>query len=130
MLTGKIIALSSGFGGPSGIPSPKDWLLNLNPGYGPATSLGLDFFTHNLVSFLINGALLLAIISSLIALIIGGIMWMINGGNKEGLAKAKNTITYALIGLALALSALIIINLLGQLFGINLTGSVPATVGF
>ena len=53
----------------------------------------------------------------------GGIMYMTSGGNKEGTAKARATITYALVGLILALLSFIFIGILGQFFGVNLLGT-------
>lgn len=42
---------------------------------------------------------------AVIFLVIGGIQFMTSGGNSEQTNKAKNTILYALIGLAIAVSA-------------------------
>lgn len=83
-------------------------------------SLGLNFIENQLVPFVVSGALYLLIILSLIFLIIGGIMWMTSGGDKEGLAKAKAAITYALLGLVLGLGAFIIVRILSNFFGVEL----------
>ena len=104
------------------ITSPKDWLSTINPGFGPNAGLGLGFFTDNVATFVISAALFILFTASLIFLLIGGVMWITSGGNKEGMAKAKNTVTYAIIGLALGLASFIIINIVGTFFGINLVG--------
>ena len=46
---------------------------------------------------------------AVILLVIGGIQFMTSGGNSEQTNKAKNTILYALIGLAVAISAELIV---------------------
>lgn len=98
--------------------SPKDWLKNVNPGFTPpwGTNFGLDFFTKQLVPFLVWAGVFFTIILSLIFLIIGGIMYSMAGGNKEGMAKAKATITYAIVGLVLGLSSVIILRFLENFF--------------
>lgn len=96
---------------------PKGWLKNIVPDFGPSPAFGIDFIKNNFIPFLISLMLFLIIVLSLIFTIIGGIMWTISGGNKEGMAKAKNTITYALIGLALGLSSFIIWAIVKQFFG-------------
>jgi len=68
---------------------------------------------------LLVGATLLA----LLFLILGGIQWITSGGNKEKLQAAQKKIMYAVIGLVISLSAFLIINFFGDLFGIKFFGS-------
>lgn len=103
--------------------TPKSWLKDISLGDGLPKAQGIDFFTKELVPFLISVALFLAFVLSLIFLIVGGIMYMTSGGNKEGMTKARTTITYALIGLVLALLSFIILGIIGQLFDVNLLGT-------
>ena len=53
---------------------------------------------------------------SVIYIIVGGIQYITSAGNSGGTEKAKKTITYAIGGLALALSTGAIINLIGTVF--------------
>ena len=53
---------------------------------------------------------------SVIFIIVGGIQYITSAGNSGGTEKAKKTITYAIGGLALALSTGAIINLIGTVF--------------
>lgn len=53
---------------------------------------------------------------SVIFIIVGGIQYITSAGNSGGTEKAKKTITYAVGGLALALSTTAIINLIGTVF--------------
>lgn len=107
-----------GFNPGSGVPPPKNWLPLINPGFGPSTAEGSGYFTSKLIPFIISLALFLILVLSLVFLIIGGIKYMTSGGNKEGAVKAKNTITYALIGLALGLGAFVIVQTLFSIFNV------------
>lgn len=113
-------------GGVSGDPlknSPRGWLPQIVPDFGPPPSLGINFFKNNLAQFLISLLVFFTIVLSLIFTIIGGIMLSMAGGNKEGMGKAKATITYALVGLALGLGSLLILSVVGNFFKFSLTGS-------
>lgn len=104
---------------------PKDWLSGLIPeGVWPAQRI--DFFKLEFVPFLVSLMLFLVIVLSLIFVIVGAVMLMTSGGDKEGTAKAKNTITYALLGLALGLGSFIILGILGNFLGFNFLGITPA----
>lgn len=65
----------------------------------------------------LNLLLFVAFIAALVFLVIGGVRWILSGGDKEGATKAKETITSALIGLAVVLGAWILINIVLNFFG-------------
>jgi len=100
---------------------PKDWLPNvtangiINPSVG-----GLAFIENNFVPFIISTLIFLVIILSLIFAIVAGVMWITSNGSKEGLAKAKAALTYAIVGLVLGLCSFLIIRFLGFFLGVNL----------
>ncbi len=74
------------------------------------------------ISSVISILLFVSFLIALIFLIIGGIRWIMSGGDKEGTNKAKETVTSALIGLAVVLGAFVLINLvIGFLTGGNLS---------
>lgn len=79
---------------------------------------------EDLVKFGINIVLFVAFVAALLWLIFGGIRWITSGGDKEGTAKAKGTVTSALIGLVIVLGAWILINVILQFFGLNGLGSL------
>lgn len=58
-------------------------------------------------------------ILALIFIIISGIKWITAGGDKTKVQSARGTLTYAIIGLILALLSFFIVNFVGQL----ITGS-------
>ncbi len=98
--------------------SPNTWLRGFNAGIG-LPSGGVDYLSKSVVPFIVNYALVALIIVSLAFLLLGGIQWVTSSGSKEPLAKAKATITYAVLGLALGLGSFLILNYIGSLFNIK-----------
>lgn len=66
-------------------------------------SLGVFTIISNTMLFIV-GAL------SVLMLIIGGLRYVISGGNTAAVASAKNTVLYAIVGLVVALLAYAAIN--------------------
>lgn len=105
------------------IPTPNIWIKDpsLN-GVGPSNTLlnfGLIYFQGNIIPFVVSLLLFILVLVSFVFLAWGGITWITSGGEKEGMTKAKATVTGALIGLALGLSAFIVLNILFSFFGIT-----------
>lgn len=68
--------------------------------------------------FIINFLLVIGFFAALVFLIYGGIRWITSGGDKEGTAKAKATVTAALIGLVIVLASWIVLSIVvSTLFG-------------
>lgn len=51
--------------------------------------------------------------------LVGAIQWMVSGTNAQGVQKARSTMLYSVVGLVVALSAFIIINLIADFTGVN-----------
>lgn len=86
------------------------------------TLQGMDGATF-LGTLLPNAITLLLIVAGVVLLfilIIGGIRYMLSGGDKAQAEAARGQLTSALIGIVLVFSAFAIINLIGIFFGINL----------
>lgn len=83
----------------------------------------------NAISNFITIALVVAIILVLIMLIIGAYEWITSGGDKEAVAKARNRILNALIGLVILAVAFALARLAGQVTGFNITNLVIPTPG-
>ncbi len=81
----------------------------------PAKISGLNIVLQNFLSI----ALTLVGLVAIIMIVVSGIHFLSAGGDKEGAAKAKNTLTFAIIGLIVAISAWMILNLFGSFLGIN-----------
>lgn len=88
--------------------------------------VGSDFKTatnlsvEGLVSGFIKLVLILAGLSFFFILVIGGIKYIISGGDKAHTEGARSQITAALIGLVIVFSAWAIIQLINTFFGINI----------
>lgn len=68
------------------------------------------------------GVVLAAVgVAVLVMFVIGGLKFLTAGGDKDATSKAQKTITYALAGLVLTVSAYIILSLLGKFFGVDLS---------
>lgn len=66
--------------------------------------------TNNIFVTAMNKAFTWAAIICVIIVVIGGIQYTISNGNPNAVSKAKSTITYAFIGLAISLLAIAIVN--------------------
>jgi hypothetical protein len=111
-----LLSSSGGGGGDVLKDPPKTWLPGFSDGFGLPT-VAANFLEEKLVPFVVSLLIFGVIALSLIFTMVGGIMYMTSGGNKEGAAKAKNTITYALVGLAVGLGAFLISKILFTFLG-------------
>ena len=77
-------------------------------------------FIDILVSNLVTLFFIAAAIVALFFLVTGGIKWVTSGGDREGTAKARETVTAAIIGLVIIFSVYAILRLISLFFGIDL----------
>src|SRR3989344_1867522 len=66
--------------------------------------------------------IIIAIVLSIIILIWAAIDWLSSGGDKQKIQAARMKITYAIIGLVVVFLAFFIVNFIGFLFRVPLTG--------
>lgn len=90
------------------------------------SSVALLADTQNIqLTDLINKGIAYAIIVagflSVVFIFIGGISFILSGGNEEKIKQAVSTIRYAIIGLIVTVLAVIIVNTLGHIIGVNTT---------
>ena len=79
----------------------------------------------NIVRGIIQFILIIAFVGAFIFLLIGGIRWIMAGGDEKAVAGARGTITAALIGLVIVLVAYAIIRLIEIFFKVTIiTGGV------
>lgn len=80
---------------------------------------------YNLLGDFVSNALVLAfgiaVLLVLVMLVWGAFEWVSSGGDKEAVAKARNRIINALIGLAVLAVAFAIARLFGQFIGLDIT---------
>jgi hypothetical protein len=67
--------------------------------------------------------IIVAILLSLVFLVLGGIQWTSSGGDKGKISAARSKITFAIVGLIVALSAFGIASIFGNFFGVSLFGN-------
>jgi hypothetical protein len=97
--------------------------VSLTPSEGPFTGAG-TLTISGIIQWAIVAILTVAAIIFFFMLILGGIRWIMSGGDKANTEAARNQITAALIGLIIIFAAWAILALLNTIFGINLLGDL------
>lgn len=73
----------------------------------------------NLITFGITSLFVIATLLCLFVIIWAGIQWIISGGDKAGIDKARKRITFAIVGLIVTFSAYLILSVVGNILGVN-----------
>lgn len=87
------------------------------------TTTGMNIPTWTfpqLISWAVTAVLVVAGLIFFFMLLLGGVKWIMSGGDKAGTESARNQITAALIGLIIVFSAWAIARLLQTVFNINI----------
>ena len=100
------------------VPAFAQGTVDLRPG-GDFARLGTLTFPE-LISGLIRISLVVAAIIFFFVLVIGGIRWILSGGDKQATENARGQITAALVGLVIVFAAWAIIQLIQTLFGVQI----------
>lgn len=95
-----------------------EWKTGLDTNAAAFTSIG------QLLSTLVTAAIIVAGLAAFIFLIVGGFQYLTSGGDKAAAQAARDRITYAIMGLAIVAAAVAIIQVLGAVFGFNITGTI------
>ena len=85
---------------------------------------GINPLRSSIGTLISNGLQIMFVAAALFALVfvvIGAFKWIISGGDKEAIAKARGTITSAFVGLAILALAFFTTVLFGQVVGIDIT---------
>ena len=99
----------------STVLAQTDFTLAPDSNYTGLTTLTLGDF----ISWAITAILVLAALAFFFMLLIGGVKWIISGGDKANTESARNQVTAAIIGLVIVFSAWVILNFVLGLFGIE-----------
>ena len=87
-----------------------------------------DALTNLTAGGIISGAIsLLMLVVALVfffILILGGLKWVMSGGDQKNVEAARGQISNALIGLAIVFAAWAIMKLIEVIFGINILGGL------
>lgn len=100
------------------LPSGNGQSMTLNPPAGLPTG-GLNTVAK-VAGNVFTIMLIIAVILALIFLILGGIGWITSGGDKQKVASARSRITFAIVGLIVALLSFFIVSVIGYVFKVNL----------
>ncbi len=80
-----------------------------------ATIQGLECLIANVFTVFIT----LLGLAGFVMFLVAGVRWLTSGGNSKGIETARNTMTFAVVGLVVALSSFIVINLIADFTGVN-----------
>lgn len=81
---------------------------------------------NNVIQSVIEILLFVVGIAAVISLIIGGIKYVVSGGDQQAVASAKNTIIYSIVGLIVAVVAYALVSFVfGEVSGSGDGGSAP-----
>jgi phage shock protein PspC (stress-responsive transcriptional regulator) len=83
---------------------------------GVATIQGIGCVLANILSVFLT----VLGLAGLVMVIYAAFNLLLSGGNSQAMVKSKNTLTFAVVGIVLALSAFIIINLISNFTGIDI----------
>ncbi len=106
--------------------------INLEPSSNQGGTLVATATIPGLVSFAISAIFLVAAVVFFFMLLIGGLKWIMSGGDKAQTESARSQITAALIGLVIVFGAYAITRLLNTIFGIdvlNIVKTLPTITG-
>ena len=100
--------------------------ISLTPTEGLAGQLQ-GFTLNDLLSAFIQLVIIVAAIVFFFVLVIGGVRWIVSGGDKAQTEAARNQITAGLVGLVIVFSAWAILAAIEVFFGIDILGglSIP-----
>ena len=79
-----------------------------------------DLTISGIISGAISLVLLVVALVFFFVLIMGGLKWVMSGGDQKNVEAARNQITNALIGLAIVFATFAIIKLIETIFGISI----------
>ncbi len=88
-------------------------VIDLSPVNGVVPSSAVQ--VSDVIRFIINLLVVIAVIASLVYLIYGGLRWVISGGDKEKVEAARKTVVAAIIGLVVVLLSWVIITVVMQI---------------
>lgn len=92
--------------------------IDLNPG-GQFAGLK-DITFGGIISGAVSLILLVVALVFFFVLIMGGLKWVMSGGDQKNVEAARNQITNALIGLAIVFATFAIMKLIETIFGITI----------
>ncbi len=94
----------------------SNWISS-SDGEKPATFADLEIIFSNILGILFP----IAGITLFIMIVIAGFRWMTSAGDPKGMESAKNTLTWAILGLIFLIGAWLVLVFIRQITGIDVT---------
>ena len=85
----------------------------------PKTIYSIDWTLSEIVTMFVVYAFIIAAALSAIYIFVGGMSFILSGGNEEKVKSAVNTIRYAIVGLIVTILSFFAVNVVGRMFGFN-----------
>ncbi len=95
-------------------------VINLDKNVGKIGEAANGLSIGGMVSGFLSLILVVAGLAFFFILVVGGVKWILSGGDKAHTEGARNQITAALVGLVIVFSAWAIAKLINTFFGINI----------
>lgn len=90
----------------------------------PTDRFNTELTLGGAISWAMTAIMIVAGLAFFFMLILGGVKWIISGGDKANTEAARNQVTAAIIGLVIIFSAYIIINFIGGIFGVDVLNNL------
>ncbi|RJR28641.1 hypothetical protein C4564_04755 [Candidatus Microgenomates bacterium] len=87
-----------------------------------------NFTIESLIGWAVTAVLVIAGLIFFFMLILGGLRWILSGGDKASTEGARNQITAALVGLIIVFSAWAIASLMNAVFGVDILNFTIPTI--
>jgi hypothetical protein len=100
------------------LAAPGD--INLRPQNEFANLADPNLSPGRLIKVVIEVLLIVASVVFFVMLLVGGIRWILSGGDKTNTQNARNQITAALVGLVIVFSAWLIASIIGTIFKVDI----------
>lgn len=103
-------------GGPESPSTTVDYAANT---VNEAGVINPDLGIMELVQMTVVYAFIIAAALSAVFIFVGGISFILSGGNDEKIKQAINTIRYSIIGLIVVILSFTFVTIVGRMFGLN-----------
>jgi len=88
----------------------------------PPQVIGLGVGAAGISRVLSNIIIIIFVVASILfvfMVVISALQWIVSGGDKEAVAKARSRLTYAIIGIVLLALSFLILRVIGQITGFS-----------
>ncbi|MCF7812078.1 pilin [Candidatus Gracilibacteria bacterium] len=101
-------------------PLPSDTGMGISNNFGGALETVNNYTMIDLVQLFIVYAFIIVGALAAIFIFVGGVSFILSGGNDEKIKSAVNTIRYSIVGLIVTILSFTFVMIVGRIFGLNL----------